>query len=88
MVEAASVRVAKEMLGVTVTAGEVLACVRHGVTRFDITLTAVEVRTRAKKLGGEFYTAWRWVDASEANECPMGTAMRKVIGAVRANGAT
>ncbi len=80
--EAAAGRVAKELIGVTATAGEVLASVRHGVTRFDITLTAVEVRTRAKKLGGKFYTAWRWVNASEASECPMGTPQRKLLAAI------
>jgi A/G-specific adenine glycosylase len=83
--EAAAVRVASELVGVTATAGAVLASVRHGVTRFDITLTAVEVRTRAKKLGGEFYTEWRWVSATEAGECPMGTAMRTVVGEMLAN---
>ena len=83
--ETAVVRVVKELVGVTATAGEVLASVRHGVTRFDITLTAVEVRTRAKKLGGGYYTAWRWVDASEASECPMGTPQRKVVGTILAN---
>ncbi len=83
--EAAAVRVAKELIGMTATAGEVLASVRHSVTRFDITLTAVAVRTRAKKLAGEFYTEWQWVNASEASECPMGTAQRKVVGAILAN---
>ncbi len=81
-VDAAAVRVAKELVGVTATAGEVLASVRHCVTRFDITLTAVGVRTRAKKLGSGYYTEWRWVNASEASDCPMGTAMRKVVGVI------
>lgn len=87
-VSAAAVRVAGERLGVTATAGEVRASVRHGVTRFDITLTAVEARTRAKKLGGGFYTAWRWVDAIESEECPMSTPQRKLVEAILANGAT
>ncbi len=78
----AAVRVAKETIGVSATAGEVLASVRHGVTRFDITLTAVAVKSRAKKFGGGFYTEWRWVTATEAAECPMGTAQRKLVGAV------
>lgn len=81
-VEAAAVRVAKELIGLTTTAGEVLASVRHGVTRFDITLTAVEVRTRAKKLGGGFYAEWRWVTASEAGECPMSTPQRQIVSSV------
>lgn len=78
----AAVRVAKELVGVTATVGELLASERHNVTRFDITLSAVEVKTRAKKPGGDFYTQWRWADASEATDCPMGTAMRKVVGVV------
>jgi A/G-specific adenine glycosylase len=81
-VAVAAVRVARELVGVTATAGEVLASVRHGVTRFDITLTAVAVNTRAKKFGGGFYTAWRWVDASEAAECPMSTPQRRLLQAL------
>jgi A/G-specific adenine glycosylase len=80
--EATAVRVANQLIGVTATAGEVLASVRHGVTRFDITLTAVEVRTRGKKLGGGFYTAWRWVDAGEVSECPMSTPQRRLLSSV------
>jgi A/G-specific adenine glycosylase len=67
---------------VIATVGEMLATVRHGVTRFDITLTAVEVRTRARKIGEGFYTAWRWVDLTEATECPMSTPQRKVVAAI------
>jgi A/G-specific adenine glycosylase len=81
-VAVAAVRAAKELIGVTGTAGEVLASVRHGVTRFDITLTAVAVTTRAKKFGDGFYTAWRWVNAAEAGECPMSTPQRKLLSAV------
>ncbi|MCU0704505.1 MAG: A/G-specific adenine glycosylase [Fimbriiglobus sp.] len=81
-VEAAAVRTAAEKLDVIATVGEMLATVRHGVTRFDITLTAVEVRTRARKIGEGFYTAWRWVDLTEATECPMSTPQRKVVAAI------
>jgi A/G-specific adenine glycosylase len=82
----AAVRVAQGLIGVTATAGAVLASVRHGVTRFDITLTAVLVKSRAKKLRGSFHTGWRWVNACEAAECPMGTAMRKVVGTILSHG--
>jgi len=76
----AALRVAQEKLGVTATADGVLASVRHGVTRFDITLTAVEVATRKRAFGGGgFYTEWRWVDANEASECPMSTPQRKLV---------
>lgn len=85
-VEAAAVRVASEQLGVTATAGEMLASVRHGVTRFDITLTAVAIVTRAKKLGGSYYTAWRWVNASEAGECPMSTPQRSLVAGLLGGG--
>lgn len=80
--DAAAVRVAAELIGVTAEPGEVVASVRHGVTRFNITLSAVEVKLRARKLGGEFYAAWAWVNATEAAEYPMGTAMRKLVGAI------
>lgn len=81
-VETAAVRVAMETLGVCATAGKVLATVRHGVTRFDITLSAVEVRTRVKNRGGNYYTAWRWVNSSEAADCPMSTPQRALTAAL------
>jgi A/G-specific adenine glycosylase len=85
-VQAAAIRLTAMLLGATAKLVGELASVRHGVTRFDITLTAVEVKTWKRVFGsGGFYTAWRWVDAAEAEEYPMSTSMRKVVTTVLAN---
>jgi A/G-specific adenine glycosylase len=78
---AGAVRVAAEVVGVAVEAGAVLAVVRHAVTRFRITLSAVEVKSRARNFNGS-YTAWAWVDATTAAEYPMSTPQREVVGRV------
>ncbi len=81
-VTTAAVRVAAEVVGIAAEAGEVLAEVRHAVTRFRITLSAVQVKSRARKIGGGHYTAWAWVDATTAAEYPMSTPQREVMSRV------
>jgi A/G-specific adenine glycosylase len=82
-VEAAAQRVTAGLLGATAKVVGVVGSMRHGVTRFDITLTAVEVTTRKKVFGGKgFYTAWAWVSAAEVAEHPMSTPQRKLVASV------
>jgi A/G-specific adenine glycosylase len=84
-VEAAAMRVTAMLLGTLTNVVGIIGSVRHGVTRFDITLTAVEVSTRKKSfVGGGFYTAWAWVSAAEAEEYPMCTPQRKLVAGILA----
>lgn len=79
-VEAAALRVTATLLGATAKLVGVVGSVRHGVTRFDITLTAVEMTTRKNEFGdGGFYTAWAWVNATETTEYPMSTPQRQLL---------
>jgi A/G-specific adenine glycosylase len=75
----AAVRVAAERLGLGVAAGVETVAVRHGVTRFDITVSAVEAdRAPNQKVRLAYYTAWRWADRQSASDYPMSTSMRKL----------
>jgi A/G-specific adenine glycosylase len=85
--DAAAERIAAELLGLGVTAREEVATVRHGVTRFAITLTAVGVTRTGGRLRSGYYPAWEWVDPNAADEYPMSTPQRKLLGEVaRAGG--
>jgi A/G-specific adenine glycosylase len=76
----AAVRIAAEWLGMNVTAGAEVATVRHGVTRFDITVTAFEAdRAPDQKMKLSYYTTWRWADRQSASEYPMSTSQRKLF---------
>lgn len=76
----ATVRIASEWLGLSVTAGVEAVTVRHGVTRFDITVSAIEAeREPGRKVRLAYYTAWRWADRESVGEYPMSTSMRKLF---------
>ncbi len=77
--EAAAARVVRELTGFTVALGEELAVVRHGVTRYAITLTGFT----ANRVGGAFapghYVQYREVSAGELADYPMSTSQRQLL---------
>jgi A/G-specific adenine glycosylase len=85
-VAAAAVRVAAERLGVVVEPQVEVASIRHGVTRFAITLTAMEATRIRGKIDDRYYQAFAWVDATTADEYPMATPHRKLFDAVTKTG--
>lgn len=76
--EAAAERVARELTGVRVTAGPELATVKHGVTRWNITLTVLE----AGRTGGEFvpgeYAAGEWLTPAGWAALPVSAPQRRL----------
>ena len=75
----ASVRVARVYTGLMVNPGPELCIVKHGVTRFSITMTCVECDVAA----GEFtptahYTAGRWLTAAEVADLPVSSPQKKL----------
>lgn len=76
--KAAAVRTAQELTGLSVTAGPEVATVKHGVTRWSITLTVLE----AQRVSGRFvpgeYAAGEWLNASEWGELPVSAPQRKL----------
>ena len=77
--EAAAIRVVRELTGFTIALGEEVTTVRHGVTRFAITLTGFE----AVRTGGVFtpghYTQCREVPPGELADYPMSTSQRQLL---------
>ncbi len=79
---AAAVRVAKELTGFAVEPGAEVMTVKHGVTRYAITLVCVE----AALAGGAFergaYSAAKWVLPAELTDYPVSAPQRKLMTAL------
>jgi len=78
----AATRVAKEFTGFEVTPGAELQTIKHGVTRYAITLVCLE----ASLTDGEFtpgaYVESRWVTPTELAEYPVSSPQRKLMTAL------
>jgi A/G-specific adenine glycosylase len=78
----ASARVCRELTGLTVSVGEEVATIRHGVTRFDISVTAFEATATGGSFApGHYYAEAREVPAAELADYPMSTPQRKLLAA-------
>ena len=81
-VTAAAVRVTKELTGFDVEPGAEVMTVKHGVTRYAITLVCVE----AELAGGAFargaYAEARWVTPAELAAYPVSAPQRKLMTAL------
>lgn len=81
-VGAAAARVAKELTGFDVEAGSEVLTIKHGVTRYAITLVCVE----AALAGGTFepgaYVRGEWVTPADLAEYPVSSPQRKLMTAL------
>jgi A/G-specific adenine glycosylase len=71
-------RLLKELTGLRATIGPELLTVRHGVTRFRISLTCVEAKFSDGKFQSAFYKAGRWLRPSELVKFPVSSPQRKL----------
>ena len=78
----AAVRVAKDLAGVEVVPGDEVLTIRHGVTRYAITLVCVEAVLKRGRFASDFYTQAAWVEPKDAGEYPVSTSQRKLIAAL------
>jgi A/G-specific adenine glycosylase len=85
--EAAAARLLGPLTGLTADLGPELLTVRHGVTRFRITLVCLEAEYRGGRFRSEFYSRGLWLRPAELAEYPVSTPQRRlaraVAGAVR-----
>jgi A/G-specific adenine glycosylase len=81
-VDAGAVRLAKELLGLTVSVGAEVASVTHGVTRFIITLTAVNVTRTGGRPKSTYYPVVEWVPPDRFADYPAATSQRKLFAAL------
>ena len=77
--DAAAVRVAAELTGLTVTPGAELLTVKHGVTRWAITMTVLEAARTGGEFAAGFYPEARWVLPAELAGYPVSSPQRKLM---------
>jgi A/G-specific adenine glycosylase len=64
--------------GLTIELGECLKTIRHGVTRYRITLTCYEARCVAGRLRRSAKEPMRWIRLAELDDYPLSTTGRKL----------
>lgn len=77
--DAAAVRVAKELTGLNVFAGVEVMTIRHAVTRYAITLVCVEATVTHGTFAPGFYADGKWVTPAELADYPVSSPQRKLM---------
>jgi A/G-specific adenine glycosylase len=80
----AAARLLTPLTGIAADLGAELITIRHGVTRFRITLVAIEADYRGGRFSSEFYTRGLWVRPNELDDYPVSTPQRRLAGVVAA----
>ena len=72
----------RRLTGVTISPGEHRKTLRHGVTRFRITLDCYDAEYVSRDGGGEENLAQKWVRPAELEHYPLSSTGRKLAGLV------
>jgi A/G-specific adenine glycosylase len=80
--EAAAERLLGPLTGLTADLGPELLTVRHGVTRFRITLVCLEAEYRGGKFRSAFYDRGLWLRPAELANHPVSVPQRQLARAV------
>jgi A/G-specific adenine glycosylase len=83
-VEAAVERMVGDLTGLTVDIGSELLTVRHGVTRFRITLICLEAEYRSGTFRSVFYNRGLWLQPARLTDYPVSAPQRRLARAVAA----
>jgi A/G-specific adenine glycosylase len=76
---AGAARVAAALTGLRVEVGAEVLTVRHGVTRFAITLVCFEAARTGGAFASDFYAEGRWVRPGELADYPVSSPQRRLI---------
>jgi A/G-specific adenine glycosylase len=82
--DAAAARLLAPLTGVEAELGPELATVRHGVTRFRITLVALEAAYGGGRFKSPFYARGAWLKPAELADYPVAAPQRQLARAVAA----
>jgi A/G-specific adenine glycosylase len=78
-VATAAVRVARELTGLEVEPGAEVLTIRHGITRYAITLVCLEATRRRGSFVPGFYSQARWVELADLAGYPVSSPQRKLM---------
>jgi A/G-specific adenine glycosylase len=84
--EAAAARLATDLAGLRVRLGAELTTVRHGITRYQITLVCFESEYEAGEFRSAFYSQARWVEPAELATYPVSSPQRQLTKLLTAAG--
>ena len=76
---AAAERIARELTGYAVTPGEEVAAIKHGVTRYAITLTVLTAARAGGRFRRGFYAEAKWVTPAGLADFPVSAPQRKLM---------
>jgi A/G-specific adenine glycosylase len=82
--EAAALRLARDLAGLDVALGPELLTVRHGVTRYRITMACFEAESAAGEFRSDFYSEGRWVAPARLADYPVSAPQRRLAKALLA----
>jgi A/G-specific adenine glycosylase len=84
--EGAAARLARELTGLEVTLGPELLTLRHGVTRYRITMACFEAEQTGGEFRSDFYRRGLWVPPARLAEYPVSAPQRRLTEALIAPG--
>ena len=76
--EAAALRLARELAGVQASAAAEVATIRHGITRYQITLSCFEAHHAGGEFRSDFYAAGEWLTPEEVASRPVSAPQRRL----------
>jgi A/G-specific adenine glycosylase len=76
--EQAAARLARELTGLGVRLGAELTTIRHGVTRFSITMVCFEAEAEAGGFASTFYERGVWSEPGRLGEYPVSSPQRRL----------
>jgi A/G-specific adenine glycosylase len=76
--ENAAVRLVHDLAGLRADAGPELLTIRHGITRYHITLTCFESTHVAGEFRSDFYVHGRWLDLADLAAYPVSAPQRRL----------
>jgi A/G-specific adenine glycosylase len=80
--EAAALRLARALTGLDVTLGPALLTLRHGITRYRITMACFEAESAAGEFRSDFYRQGQWVTPERLADYPVSAPQRRLAKAV------
>jgi A/G-specific adenine glycosylase len=78
----AAERLARDLTGITATVGGELLTIRHGITRYRITLVCFTATPRRGTFRSQFYRLGVWAEVGRLGEYPFSAPQRRLAAAV------
>jgi A/G-specific adenine glycosylase len=84
--EAAASRLAETLAGLRVRVGTELVTIRHGITRYQITLVCFEADHESGEFHSDFYARAEWVNPADLPRYPISSPQRRLAKSLTAPG--